>query len=344
MNSSKCPLITSDPETIRDYLSALPLDEIITVTEDVFHQLSPAEKISFDINRFCSDYSNVRGRIAFLEALIEHSVISMVALPVFYRRDKRLTELMRPRSYEYFVPLAAELAAETPALTDQITPAPAATITISPPRWEHVDETRAEESPDAAAAGDKIALLADVTGYPEGAPVVFDIFDASTEPAMRIETERGRNEGGTARIEWTITDPNGRGDALKLQFEASARNKSSGKVPLKTIPEIFLPTDGYEVLLLDDREEPLEGIKISFTIDGTETIVPTDNRGVAALAAQNDSPAEVKILWNEGSGADADAGIGTPQDQAEDIDPDPDSIEIVVTDQSGAPEHDGNIR
>lgn len=302
MNPNRCPVVTADFEIIHRYLSGLPLEELIAQTEDIFAFLSPGEQNSYNINRFCTSYTDIDGRIQFVRTLIENAVIATVHIPFNYNRDERLINLLRPKQYEYFLPIAKELKEEGAALTDDLE-TPLSNITVTNPRWEHVDESRKNEAPTVARVGDTIALLVDVSEYPEGAPVTFDIFDKTREPAMRIETERGKNEGGIARIEWVVSDPDEQGAALKLEFEGSARSKSSGRVP------IDLSNAVYQVELVDDEGNKLEGVKVVFTVAGEETEVLTDNEGVAKHPAKDPAvKADVQVFWEDSGEEGANEG------------------------------------
>ena len=312
MNPYRCPVCTTDFENIRRYLEELPLDELIFLTEEIYGTLGSGEKISYDINRYCSGYTDIQGRINFIRSLLENAVIASIHIPYSYRRDPRLIELIRPSVYEYFIPVAKEMREDGAALTDELEQSTAESITVSNPRWEHADETRKEESPTVARVGDKVTLFVDVSGYPDGASVTFDIFDSSGDPAMRIETERGKNEGGTAKIEWVVCDPNGQGEALKLEFEGSARSKSSGKAP------IDIKLEGiYRIELKDEEGNPLEGIKVEFAVPGEEPVeVETDANGIAEHPAKDPSvEADVRILWEEAADGETDDVAGTPDEQ-----------------------------
>ena len=122
---------------------------------------------------------------------------------------------------------------EAAALTDDLV-VTSGKVNVTNPRWEHVDEDLKTDFPDTACAGDKIRLLADVTGVPEGAPVTFDIFDVSSDPPFRIATEKGKNEKGTACGVWTVDDPDGKSRELKLEFEGIAKSKASPRAEIKT--------------------------------------------------------------------------------------------------------------
>jgi hypothetical protein len=80
-----------------------------------------------------------------------------------------------------------------------------------------------------------------VTGYPEGAQVTFDIYDASTDPPCRIDSVYGKNDQGTAKAEWIVADPQCKGEELKLEFEGMARSKASerSKIEVRMVVDFF---------------------------------------------------------------------------------------------------------
>jgi len=125
--------------------------------------------------------------------------------------------------------------ASAAALTDDIVMAPKEMVTITNPRWEHVDEEKNSQSPDMTRIGDEVTLFVDVTGIPENVSVTFDIFDVSTTPPFRIGSASGKNQGGTASGKWTIADPNDKGAALKLEFEGIAKSKASERCEIPVI-------------------------------------------------------------------------------------------------------------
>lgn len=290
MTSLHCPLAPHENDAVVQFLRELSLDDLVFLTEQMTSRFSADEKVTYNINKFCSNYSDYEGRINFIRMLVDHSVILPVNIPLSYQRNPQLVDFVRPQVYEYYIPIVQEHADTIAALTDDIVMEPASTITITNPRWTHLDDTRKTESPKVARLGDRIELLVDVTGYPEGGSVVFDIFDASNEPAMRIETERGKNTGGTAHIEWVVTDPNETGSKLKLLFEGSARSKSSGKAPI----DIGLL---YTIEVLDDDEKPIPGVEVEFSVAGEKKTVMTDVKGMATCYVDDPSVnADAKIL------------------------------------------------
>ncbi len=95
-------------------------------------------------------------------------------------------------------------------------------------RWEHCDESK-KMSSSAVHLGDKIMMIADFTNLPEGHSVSFDIYDMS-EPGLRIDSVRSKNQNGSAKAEWTISDKTNNDLPPKLSFEVIARSKTSERV------------------------------------------------------------------------------------------------------------------
>jgi hypothetical protein len=116
------------------------------------------------------------------------------------------------------------------------------TVTITNPRWEHKDESKKSDSPDKATIGDTITLQADISNYPEGASVTFDIFDSSGASPFRIKTVNGKNVSGVGKGEWVIEDPNDQGEKLKISFEAIAKSKATEKCKVEIELREYVPS------------------------------------------------------------------------------------------------------
>lgn len=231
MNPLHCPLAATDFELIREYLRSLSLDELITVTEDIFSKLSASEQVTFSVNRYCSEYNDYGGRINFFKALFDNGIIFPIHIPYQYQRNAGLIDLIRPQIYEYYIPIAHDLSEEAAALTDDLEET-TSDITVTNPRWVHVDEKKMSASPDIATVGDEVYLYVDVSGVPEGATVTFDVFDVSLDPPFRIGSASGKNEQGMARGKWSVEDPQKRGQKLKIEFEGIAKSKASSREPI----------------------------------------------------------------------------------------------------------------
>ena len=151
-------------------------------------------------------------------------------------------------------------------------------VTITNSRWEHVDEDKKNNTPDAAAIDDEVYLFVDVTGVPEGSPVTFDIFDVSSDPPLRIATAKGSNQQGTARGTWKVEDPSEHGDDLKIEFEGIAKSKASERAGIHCVPKEPL---GHIVLCVSDTisNGAISNAECVLRGNGKEYSGKTDERG-----------------------------------------------------------------
>ena len=255
MIPQSCPFSAKNFEHIRQALLDLSLQDLIFQTELVMDELTPVEKLNYNINHFCNDFSDKNGRIEFIRAVMEAGIVGALQIPFFYQSDPRMEKLLRKKQHDYYMPpLPAEAQTEEAALTDDLEET-TGEVQVTNPRWEHEDTEKAQNSPETAFVGDGIMLLADVQGIPEGAQVTFDIFDTTEEPPLRIDTAKGKNEGGTARASWVVQDPNERGEALSLQFEGIAKSKASSRAEIQAriMPVLWFHIDLDNPLSDDDK-------------------------------------------------------------------------------------------
>jgi hypothetical protein len=245
MNPLNCPLTEGDFGKVYNYLIDLPLHKLIMLTMQVMSSLTPVEAMNYNINKFCQRYDDRRGRIAFLKKLVDDGIIMPLQYPYNALRDSHLRKMMSTAHYTMCFPFGKdEEAAEEACLTDDLEVV-SGPVNVTNPRWEHKKEAEVEakvkvekegekkaevEDKDAekkASFGDTIILMADVTGMPEGAGITFDIFETSQDPPMRVDTARGKIQGGIGRGEWVVTDKSGKGEESKLAFEGIAKSKAS---------------------------------------------------------------------------------------------------------------------
>jgi len=233
MKLHNCPLGSTDKELVSRYLRGLPFEELLFIIGDVQSKLTATEQITYDINRFCSSYADTEGRITLLLTLIDDAIVSPLCIPLTYTGNPESIDPARQKSYDFFAPFVKKEAARSEvALTDDIEAAPTAKVEIANPRWEPLEEADATGDPEIPLLGDTVRLLADVKNYPDGASVTFDVYDVTESTPLRIATVSGKNSGGKASAEWKVEDPQKRGDALKLQFEAGAKSKYTEKADL----------------------------------------------------------------------------------------------------------------
>jgi hypothetical protein len=97
-------------------------------------------------------------------------------------------------------------------------------------------------------------LIADIKNCPEGAEVVFDIYDMSVKPPKKVDSAKGKHNKGLGKGEWVVADKENKGEELKLEFEATARSRTSVRVPiqLKLVPGLWFHIDLDNPLSYDD--------------------------------------------------------------------------------------------
>jgi len=111
-------------------------------------------------------------------------------------------------------------------------------LTVTNPRWEHVDQKAKDQRPDSTKSGDVITLKVDVKTVPDGTRVTFRVFDTSMSPPSRIGIAYGEVVGGIGSGEWRVTPPNrGVGQELTLEFEGEVRKVISERaaIPLGAV-------------------------------------------------------------------------------------------------------------
>lgn len=107
-------------------------------------------------------------------------------------------------------------------------------LTVTNPRWVHIDQKRGDDSPDATIAGDSVSLMVDVSGAADGTLVSFKVFDTSISPPCRVGVARGEVEGGVGTAEWKVKLPR---NGEVLEFEGEVRRVSSGRAEIPVLDE-----------------------------------------------------------------------------------------------------------
>jgi hypothetical protein len=126
------------------------------------------------------------------------------------------------------------IAPRTTGPAEPAEPQQAVQLSVTNPRWEHVDQQRSDETPDSTIEGDTITLNVDVNGASDGTLVTFRIYETSQTPPSRIGVARGKVEGGVGTAQWEV---NPRRDHPQLEFEGAVRRVSSGRAEIVVLPE-----------------------------------------------------------------------------------------------------------
>jgi hypothetical protein len=256
MNPLNCPLSSRNFDSVYSYLVDLPMHRLIMITQQVMATLSPVEAINYNLNKFCHHFDDRQGRIAFLKKLVDDGVIMPLQYPHNALSNPKLAKMLSTAHYSMQFPFGEDVQTEAKeeVLTDELEVV-SGPVTLTNPRWEHKkkdnggeedgaeNEEDSKKTEDKAAVGDTIVLMADVKGIPESAPVTFDIYDTSEEPPMVVDSAKGKNEGGVAKAEWEVSDKSGKGEEVKLEFEAVAKSKSSERCEIALLPlKMFVPS------------------------------------------------------------------------------------------------------
>jgi hypothetical protein len=244
MGPHDCPLFCSDLSTIRQMLSCLPLWELDSQMQTALTMLSPGERNMYNFEHYVTCYDDKEGRINFLLRLIKDEKIAVLHIPPNFENDTELNDVLgrKKRDFRYLFPdEEVAPAAEPEVLTDdmEVVSGP---VEVTNPRWEHKVEDKKNNSPDKASTGDTIVLQADISNFPEGATVTFDIFDTTGASPFRIKTVNGKNVSGVGKSEWVVDDPNDQGVKLKLAFEAIARSRATEKCEIGIKTRAFVPS------------------------------------------------------------------------------------------------------
>jgi len=278
-----CPFIARSFDEVESLVTQVSAEELIDFLDIVLQQFTPNEQVHFRQSDYMNGSCDMSGRVLFIKALWEDNVLSVLRIPRFFRADA----VMRKWLYSYeglvYMLQKPELAnkEDKAAATDALADAQGQKKLMNP-RWKHVDEDRDKESPEVAAIGDDVTLMASATNFPDNAEVTFDIYDESGDAPEKIDSVQGSVDGGRAEAVWTVADPNDAGDKLDLQFEATAEDLSSGKAGIATkfVFEILLQIDVDDpaaqddvLILLDENNAEIKKLPVKDMKEVSEDIV-----------------------------------------------------------------------
>ncbi len=268
-NPVDCPFLVTDPEQLRIWAEELSMADLVEQTEFVLSQLDVNMSFAIRQSHFVMSYDDREGRIRLLLALWSAGGFALLRIPHHYGSDDKMRRWLH--SLEALTPTVHHEAQEQePAATDDVEAAPAAeTVRLMNPRWEHADETAAQERPEETVVGDTILLKADVEGIPDGAMVSFDVYDLAYDPPSRIAGVRGANTEGTAEAEWKVELADTNRVSGKVAFEATVRSKVSERV------EVPVTEGPFAILLhidVDDPEARDDQLKL-VDADGNEVLL-----------------------------------------------------------------------
>jgi hypothetical protein len=98
--------------------------------------------------------------------------------------------------------------------------------------WQHKDEKRKKESPEAVSNGDSIELSGEFKNYVEGAGVDFFVYGKSGGNEKEVAKIHSRCKSMKSTADWTV-DIAKLDEKPDLQFECTARDKQSKRCAIK---------------------------------------------------------------------------------------------------------------
>jgi hypothetical protein len=277
-----CPFIARDADEIEQLLDQVSSEELADRLDHTLELCTPDELLLVHQHDAMNCSSALQRTAPLIRELWENRIVGILRIPRLFLANKTMRQwLFAYEGLDYLLKKPElEAQSKAAAVTDGL--ADAKKGDLNNPRWEHRDADRAKASPDVAAIGDTVLLMASAPGFADGAAVAFDIFDASGGSPEKIETATGSVDGGRAEAKWIVSDPNDAGDKLDLQFEASADDKRTEKasIPTKFIFDILLQIDVDDpkaqddvLILLDENNAEVKKLPVKDMKEISEDIV-----------------------------------------------------------------------
>ena len=231
-------LNSPDLQKCRRLLENLSHFALIRLTEKVMDLLTPADNMNYPIENYANGYEDHNGRVMYVLALLRDRRFDRSRIPLLDPVYKK-PEFSRNIDFSYLLPKKKEQPVEqyyepVQAPTSKI-------VYVTNPRWEHKKKEEGEvevenngndekeKKEGIASIGDTVVLMVDIKNCPEGAEVVFDIYDMSIDPPKKIDKTKGKHNKGLGKGEWVVTCKSEAGEVPQLAFEATARSRTSDK-------------------------------------------------------------------------------------------------------------------
>lgn len=232
-----CPLAARSIHEVREYLETLPFHSLIDHLREVLSLLTELEYVSYRQEYFVNSFDDTFGQISLILHLMQEEVIVAVGIPFDYRFDEKIRrwfDYYRRQLDDFPGEVYREDDLEESALTDQLIGQEKEPLSITNPRWEHVDEQKKSDIPAITSTGDEITLMVDISGAPHGAGVDFTVYDVGGPSPTVAGKVHGRNENGVGKATWVVDDPRKDGEdwELKLEFEGEVRSKVSERAEI----------------------------------------------------------------------------------------------------------------
>jgi hypothetical protein len=231
-----CPLAVRSEHDLRWYLQSLGSMRLQFDYVTILNLLDAIELRNYNQNDFLYGHSDNAGRINYIMFLYQHKIITAVGVPFNWQSDTKMRQWFFVDASTIVFPgeVHREQQEEEPdaAESDATT-----NLSITNPRWEHVNQNTKKSSPDRTRTGDIVKLMADTRNAPAGATVTFRICDTSAQPPREIDVVDGSVENNTATAQWTVDlDTSG---APKIEFEARCQGRTTKMVEIGVVKREF---------------------------------------------------------------------------------------------------------
>jgi hypothetical protein len=226
------------PDSLRDtekteyLLRDMPINEVVQIAREALRKVDYGTRNTYKIELWVRDEYDKQGNIDYLKHIINCGKLWYSDILKAFKLYNPFFELDPTRPIDWLDTMMREKKKEEVFLTDDFDYVPAPRpILITNPRWEHIDEERADESPDCVEFDDNIILKADVENYADGGDIIFTIYDTSEKPPRKVTSVNGKNKKKIGSAEWVVSDKNGKGTP-KLEFDASAASSVTERCPI----------------------------------------------------------------------------------------------------------------
>jgi hypothetical protein len=224
-----CPLAIKSAQDLENYLASKTFDGLCDDYSSVQSALGNDDLLEYNQNLFLNGWGDFRGRVNYIMHLYRQDVIAAVGVPFNWQSDPKMRQwffidastIVFPGEVHREQQEEEPDAAESDATTN---------LSITNPRWEHVNQNTKKSSPDRTRTGDTVKLMADTRNAPAGATVTFRICDTSAQPPREIDVVDGSVENNTATAQWTVDLDTS--SAPKIEFEARCQGKTTKRVEI----------------------------------------------------------------------------------------------------------------
>jgi len=219
-------------------LRDMSISEVIQISREALRKVDYGTLNTYKIELWVRDEYDKQGNIDYLKHIIERGKLRYSDILKAFKLYNPFFELDPSRPIDWLDTMMRERKKEQVFLTDDFEYVPQSTkpLKITNPRWEHKDEQKSEDTPDTAAFGDTIILKADLENHIESGAVTFDVYDTSVKPPRKVGSANGLNKKKIGQAEWLVTDKFGNSADALLEFDASAKSKTTSrcKISLNT--------------------------------------------------------------------------------------------------------------